>query len=104
MDLHIPSLAEIRRALHLQERLENLRAELAEIFGGGTGKRRGRKPGRKPGPRAVLASGDEAAVVPAPAKRGRGRKKAKRVLSPEAREKIAAAQRRRWAKQKRKQA
>jgi hypothetical protein len=102
MDIHIPSLAEIRRALHLQERLESLKAELADIFGGGTGKRRGRKPGRKIGAGPVLASGDEAAVVPPTTKRGRGRKKAKRVLSPEAREKIAAAQRKRWAKQKRK--
>lgn len=29
-----------------------------------------------------------------------GRKRTRRVLSPEARERIAAAQRRRWAKQK----
>ena len=32
---------------------------------------------------------------------GSGRSRAKRVLSPEARQRIAAAQKRRWAKQKR---
>lgn len=35
---------------------------------------------------------------------GSGRSRAKRVLSPEARQRIAAAQKRRWAKQKRESA
>src|SRR4051794_32513880 len=55
---------------------------------------RGRRPGR---PRkAVPAEGE---LAPAPLSKKQRRKK--RTMSPEAREKIAAAQRLRWAKQKR---
>jgi hypothetical protein len=100
MAIHIPSLPELKRALHIHETIESLKNELASIFGGagGTGAQRGRKPGRKAATAPLVVSGDEAATIPATPKQGR--KKAKRVMSPEAREKIAAAQRKRWAKQK----
>ncbi|HYE80191.1 MAG TPA: hypothetical protein VEI97_19615 [bacterium] len=98
--MHIPTLAEIKRALHLQETIESLRSELTSIFGGAPAKR-GRKPGRKPGRPAALAdiSGSLTSLPTATTPKA-GKKKARRTLSPEAREKIAAAQRRRWAKTK----
>ena len=53
--------------------------------------------GRKPGSKNRVTTADAAAA----AKRGVGRPaKKKRSMSAEAREKIAAAQRKRWAKQK----
>ncbi len=62
--------SQLRRAAALQEKIESLQAELSRITGGAVKKTAGR-----------------------PAKK-------KRTMSPEARAKIAAAQRRRWAKQK----
>jgi len=99
MDIHIPTIEELKRALHLQEGIELLKAELASLLGGTgsvpayTGAKRGRKPGKKGAKAAVGAE----AETEKPAKK----KKGKRTMSPEAREKIAAAQRKRWAKTKR---
>jgi hypothetical protein len=105
MTINIPSLEQIKRALHIQESIESLKNELSSIFGGagGTGAKRGRKPGRKPGrPSAASASSAVEAGEEATSTKRAGKKaaKKKRVMSPEAREKIAAAQRKRWAKQK----
>ena len=55
---------------------------------------RGRKPGRPAGAAGVTLPSDSA-------QRGAPERKKKRIMSPEARESIAAAQRRRWAKVKR---
>ena len=69
----IPSVSQLKQALKLAIKLEEAQSELASILG---------------------ESSDTA-------KRGPGRPaKAKRQMSPEAREKIAAAQRKRWAKAK----
>lgn len=76
-----PTLDQLKRAVQIHEQIERLQTELASILGGA---RRG--PGR-PATKAVAGA----------AKKSR---KGKRVMSPEAREKIVAAQRRRWAKQK----
>lgn len=65
-----PTVAQLTRALALAEQIEQLRAELTALWGG--------RPDESPGPA--------------------GRKT--RQMSPEARERIAAAQRRRWARQK----
>lgn len=104
MATNIPSLEQIKRALHIQEGIEALKAELASIFGVGgesrPGKKRGRRPGRKAAAQGLAVSGDEIATIPAKGKKTAKGKKAKRVMSPEAREKIAAAQRKRWAAQK----
>jgi len=73
------SVDQLTRALEVTRQIEKLQAELAAIYGGGevkVGKR---------GPKAEKTTPT-------------GRKK--RVMSPEAKEKIAAAQRLRWAKQK----
>ncbi|HRH94341.1 MAG TPA: hypothetical protein PLB55_00325 [Prosthecobacter sp.] len=68
----MPTTAQLKRAVKLSEKLDSLHAELASIMGG---------------------SGDGVKAPKA--------KKTKRTMSPEAREKIAAAQKKRWAKQKR---
>jgi hypothetical protein len=77
------SLDQLRRAVQIREEIERLESELSSVLGGGGGggevAGRGKR-GRKPG--------------------STGKKGGKRVMSPEARERIAAAQRRRWAKQK----
>ena len=74
-----PSLDQLKRALQLAEQIQSLEAELASLLGGQ--------------PAASIAVATPASK---PSKRG-----GKRVISPEAREKIAAAQRARWAKVKR---
>ena len=66
-----PSASQLRRAAALQEKIEALQQELAQILGGSS----------------------------APAAAGKPAKK-KRTMSAAARKKIAAAQRARWAKQK----
>jgi len=63
--------SQLKKAVIISEKLDDLKAELAAILGGSS----------------------------APAKAPK-EKKTKRTMSPEAREKIAAAQRKRWAKQK----
>lgn len=71
-----PSVSQLKRALKVAEQLEALETELASIMAGS----------EKGSSKTASAKVD-------------GRKK-KRTMSPEAREKIAAAQRKRWAKQK----
>ena len=65
-----PSLAQLQRAITISEQIEALQSQLASIFGGTS----------------------PAALTPAKARKG------KRTVSPEARAKMAAAQRARWAK------
>lgn len=69
-----PSVANLKRALKIAEQIEALEAELATLMSGSAASVKGVK-----GPKAP---------------------RAKRTMSPEAREKIAAAQKKRWAKQK----
>lgn len=80
-----PSLEELKRAIAISEQIESLKAELAAILSGAAPAVKARR-GRKPAAPAVEGA--------APARRKR------RVLSAEARERIAEAQRRRWAAQK----
>ncbi|MES2599004.1 MAG: hypothetical protein V4662_26985 [Verrucomicrobiota bacterium] len=83
------SLEQLKRAVEIHEQIAKLQAELDALLGQGGGAKRGRKPGSK-----TAASGD-GEVKSSPAK-----KKGKRTMSSEAREKIASAQRKRWAKSK----
>lgn len=85
-----PSVDQLKKALVIAEKIKELEGQLAAILGSGVSS-------------SALESTVEDTAVEAPAKR-RGRKpgvkkakKGKRELSPEARERIAAAQRRRWA-------
>jgi hypothetical protein len=83
-DILAVSAAQLRRAANIRERIEQLEKELLAILGGkSTGS----------GGRAKASAAESA-----PATKKKRRKK--RSMSPEARERIAAAQRKRWAKHK----
>lgn len=69
-----PTINQLRRAVAISEQIESLEAEIAAILGG---------------------AGSASKVVGAPKA-----SKKRRKMSPEAREKIAAAQRARWANTK----
>lgn len=72
--------AQLKQAVKISEKLDALKSELASIMGGSSGSDKNVKAAKEPkAPKA---------------------KKAKNTMSPEGREKIAAAQRKRWAKQK----
>lgn len=74
MSTNTPSIDQLKRALEISEQIEKLQAEFASVFGG-----------------ASSVAVTKASAKPA-AKQGRGK------MSPEARAKIAAAARARWAK------
>jgi hypothetical protein len=95
------STNQLREALRLSEQIEQLQQRLNGLVGGtgSTGAARGRKraaSGRKGKRFAQSAKSDQGAI---PSSVGSTGGKAKRIMSPEARAKIAAAQRARWAKQ-----
>jgi hypothetical protein len=77
-----PSIAALKRAIDIAEQIEKLQSQLTALVGGSA---------------PAVSSPRTATSAPAPAKRG---KRGKRTMSPEARERIAAAQRARWAKSK----
>ena len=80
-----------RQLSQLRDKATQLLSQLGltgVIANSGAGRPRGRRP---------------AVASEAPARRGRPPGKKKRTMSPEARERIAAAQRRRWAKVRREQ-
>ncbi|HCN29553.1 MAG TPA: hypothetical protein DIT64_12545 [Verrucomicrobiales bacterium] len=89
MKANIPTLEQLKRAAAIAEQITRLEDELQAIFGNA-------KPGRKK--KSALDAAPAAA--PVAAKRGPKAKKAKRVInfSPEARARIAAAQKARWAR------
>lgn len=94
-------LAELRAE---REQLDEAILSLERLARGG-GKRRGRPPKWMTDARTTEGSGDanhtEHLAPAAPAAKKRGRKK--RVLSAESREKMAAAQKRRWAAERKEQ-
>jgi len=79
----MPTLQQLQKALIIAEKIEALKAQLDAIVGA------------SPKASTSVSAGE----APAPKKRG-PKKGSKRVLSPEARAKIAEAQKRRWAKKK----
>lgn len=83
------SLEQLKRAVEIHEQIAKLQAELDALLGQSGGAKRG----RKPGPKVGTGVGDQVKSVPA-------KKKGKRAMSSEGREKIASAQRKRWAKSK----
>ena len=80
------SAATLRRAASMLEQIDKLKAEFSAILGGAT-PRRGRMPGRKAKPAA------DASKAPAKPKRRK-----KRKLTAEARARIVAAVKARWAR------
>ena len=101
MSIATISLERLKQAVQIKEQIASLEAELAAVIGGTVStpavtalvpKRRGRPPGKA----KLLADSAAALTVPtAVAKQGRG---GRRHMSPEARARIAAAQKARWAK------
>ena len=87
MTPNIPTLEQLKRAAQLAEQIAKLEAELQALFGGT--KTRGRKPGK-----AAKAETTSEAVKP----EKKPRKKRARNMTPEARARIAEAQKARWAK------
>lgn len=83
----IPTTDTLQRANAIIQQIEALQAELVGLFGG-TGtpapKRRGRPPGSSKAPSVVNGM--------------QGKRRGPRTMSPEARAKIAAAQKARWTK------
>jgi len=81
-----PSIDRLKRAVEVAEQIEKLQSELAAILGN--------ESAVSAAPVAKIATVAKAAkvAVSKPAAKG------KRTMSPEARERIAAAQRARWAK------
>jgi hypothetical protein len=77
MSNNTPSVVSLRRAIEITEQIEKLEAELKAVLSG-----------------SVVAP---AAPAPATAKPSKPAKK-KRTMSPEARARIVAAQKTRWAK------
>ena len=75
MSNNTPSLAQLKRAITISEQIESLQSQLASILGG---------------------SAPLVGSAPAAPKARKG----KRTVSPEARAKMAAAQKARWAKKK----
>ena len=87
----MPTLQQLQRAVTIAEKIQSLEAELDAVLGGTY---------KKTTMEHVIGDGPPAAPKkrgPKPGKRG-PKKGSKRVLSPEARAKIAEAQKRRWAK------
>ncbi len=90
MNAHIPTLEQLKRAAQVAEQIAKLEAELQAVLGGA--KTRGRKPGKA----AKTEEGADASEAAKPAKKSR--KKRARNMTPEARARIAEAQKARWAK------
>lgn len=95
MAFDLPTIEQLKRALHVNETIETLKAEFAGILGIAGGAKRGRKPGPKVGKTKAVSTDASADAI-----HGKKGKRKKRVMSAEARAKIAEAQRRRWAAQK----
>ena len=70
----MPSIAELQRAIQIAEKIKELEGELKSILGGGSGS----------GPLLTQRTGE-------------AKKSKRRKMSPEARARIVAAQKKRWA-------
>ena len=94
----------LRRAASIKDQIDQLEAEYKAILAGESAPvRRGRKPGRKPGRAAKAAKAAKPAKEPKAAKEvepAAKKAKKKRKLSPEARARIVAAVKARWAREK----
>ena len=90
-----PTLANLKRAITLTEKIDALKAELNSLLGGGDWSGSGsvqQVRGKRGRPSKNVDLGTESVEPPV--------KRKKRKLSPEALEKIREGQRRRWAKVK----
>jgi hypothetical protein len=101
------TVAELKRAVLIKERIESLESELASILGD-SARSSSAAVARGPGKRRKMSAAGRARIAAAARARwakfnkakGRTPAKGKRTMSPAARAKIAAAARARWAKVK----
>lgn len=87
--MSLPTPENLKRAVEIVGKIESLKAELTALLYGG-------KPAKTPGKRGRPAKADKPAKAPKAPKAA----KPKRQLSEEARARIIAAQKKRWAKVK----
>lgn len=87
--MSLPTPENLKRAVEIVGKIESLKAELTALLYGG-------KPAKTPGKRGRPAKTDKPAKAPKAPKAA----KPKRQLSEEARARIIAAQKKRWAKVK----
>ena len=87
--MSLPTPENLKRAVEIVGKIETLKAELTALLYGD-------KPAKTPGKRGRPAKADKPAKAPKAAKGA----KPKRQLSEEARARIIAAQKKRWAKVK----
>ena len=101
-----PSIAQLNRAIAIQEQIEKLEAELQSILSGGTGagnpaptgkRKYTKKSDSAPAKRKYTK---KSAAAPVAAADSTKLVKAKRTMSAEGRARIIAAQKTRWAKAK----
>ncbi len=99
------TVVELKRAVAIKERIEQLESELASLLGdsgGSSGAGVARGPGKRrrmsAAGRARIAAAARARWAKVNAAKGKAPAKRKRTMSPAARAKIAAAARARWAK------
>lgn len=90
----MPTIQQLKQAIVIAEKIEALQAQLNAIVGSSS--EAPRKPGR-PAKVPTTSFIEEASQAVAKEKKVKAPKKAKRVLSPEALEKIREGQRKRWA-------
>lgn len=91
----------LRRAASIKDQIDQLEAEYKAILAGESAPvRRGRKPGRKPGRAAKAAKPAKEPKAAKEVEPAAKKAKKKRKLSPEARARIVAAVKARWAREK----
>jgi hypothetical protein len=99
------TVAQLKRAVSIKERIEELESELASLLGDSS-RSSGAAVARGPGKRRNMSAAGRARISAAAkarwakvnAAKGKMPTKGKRTMSPAARAKIAAAARARWAK------
>ena len=101
------TVVELKKAVSIKERIEELESELASLLGDSR-RSSGAGVARGPGKRRKMSAAGRAKIAAAArarwarfhAAKGKTTAKGKRTMSPAARAKIAAAARARWAKVK----
>lgn len=93
-----PSVGQLKRAVELAEKIAGLQEELDSLLGRATQGSRSSQASQTAAPTRGRGQQSPEKGAATTAKVGKGSRR--RTMSPEAREKIAAAQRARWAKQK----
>jgi hypothetical protein len=93
--MQLPSAAQLKRALSIQEKIEQLNDELAEILGSPSASN-GTPKGRKRGGISAAGRARIAAAQRARWAKIKGGRKPRRRMSPAARARLAASARARW--------